>query len=201
MKIGRIEISAGAMMAVALLYYLDDSGVTLWVLMAGAVHEIGHCLAIWRLGGKVSRLRFSCAGVELCLSAAHPLSAGGMILAALAGPAVNLGIAWLSAVLAKRGAGEELYFFAGLNLGLASFNLLPAKWLDGGRVMGNLMVQIGKEELGERLVELCSDAVAALLLGAGTVLLWQSQGRNFTLLIAGIWMANRARWERRTGML
>ena len=50
MKIGRIEISAGAMMAVALLYYLDDSGVTLWVLMAGAVHEIGHCLAIWRLG-------------------------------------------------------------------------------------------------------------------------------------------------------
>ena len=57
MKIGRIEISAGAMMAVALLYYLDDSGVTLLVLLAGAVHETG-----WK---SVSAAVFVCRGGAL----------------------------------------------------------------------------------------------------------------------------------------
>lgn len=201
MRLGRLEISGGAMAALALLYYLDDSGVTVWVLVACVFHELGHWWAIRALGGQVARLRVTCAGAELRLSSARPLPAERLIPAALAGPGANLAVACGSACLARRGLGEALYFFAGLNLGLALFNLLPAAWLDGGRVLTGVFSRLDREELGERVTELCSDAVAALLLAAGLVLLWQSEGRNFTLLIAGLWMTAAARRERRDAIL
>lgn len=195
MRIGRLEISGGALAVLALLYYLDDNGITLWVLLACLIHETGHWWVIRALGGKVVRLRLSCAGAELRLSAAHPLSAWRMIGAALAGPAANLAAAWFSMRLSRRGAG--LYFFAGINLGLACFNMLPAGRLDGGRALKALLDQLGWEELGRKTVELCSRTVEGALLAMGGLLLWQSGGRNFTLLIAGLWMAAAARREGR----
>lgn len=194
MKLGRLEVSGGAMMVLALLYYLDDSGVVFWVLLACALHEWGHWLAVRILGGQIVRLQITCAGAELRLSSAHPLSSWGMMLAALAGPGVNLIVALVSVQLARRDAG--LYFFAGLNLGLACFNLLPAEHLDGGKALEALFTQLNQEEMGQRLTALCSEITAGLLLAMGLVLLWQSEGRNFTLLIAGLWMAAVARRRR-----
>jgi len=198
-RLGRAEISGGALFALALLYYLDDSGVTPWVLLACLCHELGHWGALRALGGSVKRIRLTCVGAELQLSAARPLPPGRMVLAALAGPGVNLLLAFFSALLARRGSGGRLYLFAGLNLGLAAFNLLPAAWLDGGRALEELLALAGREDLGRKAVQLGGDLVAALLLAAGVVLLWQSGGRNFTLLIAGIWLTAMARQERSSG--
>ena len=199
MRLGRLEISGGALAVLALLYYLDSDGIVLRVLLACLVHEGGHWWAIRALGGKVVRLRISCAGAELRLSAAHPLSNWGMLGAALAGPVVNLAVAWLSIRLSRRGVG--LYFFAGINLGLALFNLLPAEPLDGGRALSALLDQLVGEELGRTAERLCSRTVAGLLLAAGALLLWQSGGRNFTLLIAGLWLAAAAGREKRNAVL
>lgn len=193
MNLGRLEISGGALLAVALLYYLDNSGIFLWALLACALHEIGHWWAIRALGGQVRKMRLSCAGAELRLSSARPLSHGRMVLAALAGPAVNLALALGSVALARRGMGERLYLFAGLNLGLALFNLLPVGWLDGGRVVENFLALLGREEAGRYLIHVCSIVTAVLLMAAGMLLLWESGGRNFTLLIAGLWMTQAAR--------
>lgn len=201
MTLGRVEISGGALGLLALLYYLDDGGVTLWVLLACLLHELGHWWAVRALGGRVVRLRLSCAGAEMRLSSAHPLPARRMLLAALAGPGANLAAAWLGALLARRGVGEGLYFFAGLNLGLACFNLLPAAWLDGGKALEALFAWLGREELGRRLGDLGSDVTAGLLLSAGAMLLWHSGGRNFTLLAAGLWVTAAARRERRAEVL
>lgn len=189
MSVGRWEISGGALLALALLYYLDDSGVTLWVLLAALLHELGHCLAVSLLGGRVARLRLSLMGAELRLSGARPLSHRSMVLATLAGPAVNLLLALGSTGLARRGAGERLYFFAGLNWGLCCFNLLPVGWLDGGRVLTHFLAWLGQEELGWALTDICTKAITLLLLLGGGALLWQTEGRNFTLLLAGAWMA------------
>lgn len=196
MTLKRVEVSAGAVLVCAALYYLDDSGAALWVLLACACHELGHCAAIRALGGRVRTLRLTCAGAELKLSGARPLSPGRMLLAALAGPLMNLALALGSAALARRGAGERLYFSAGLNLGLAAFNLLPAPWLDGGRAVECIFSAAGRAELGRRITRICSAAVAGALLLSGAALLWQSGGRNFTLLLAGLWMLWWARRER-----
>lgn len=195
MRLGRLEISGGAMALLALLYYLDDNGTILWVLLGCILHEAGHWWVIRALGGRVVRLRLSWAGAELRLSSAHPLTAWGMLWAALGGPGINLGVAWLSALLARR-MGGRLYFFAGINLGLALFNLLPVDWLDGGRALESLLTQLGKEELGRRMVRLCAWGTAGLFLAAGLVLLWQSGGRNFTLLVAGLWILAKVRQEK-----
>lgn len=199
MRAGRLEISGGALAVLALLYYLDDNGITLWVLLACLLHEAGHWWAIRALGGKVVWLRLSCAGAELRLSAAHPLSEWGMVGAALAGPGANLAAAWLSMRMSRRGAG--LYFFAGINLGLACFNLLPAGRLDGGRALKALLDRLGWGDSGGKAVALCTYVVTGALLAAGALLLWQSGGRNFTLLIAGLWMAAAAQREERETIL
>ncbi len=192
MSLGRFEISGGALLVLALLYYLDSSGIFPWVLLACAFHELGHWWAVAAMGGQVRRLSLSCAGAELRLSTVRPLPPAKMVLAALAGPGVNLLLALGSTALAGRGAGERLYFFAGLNWGLAIFNLLPAAWLDGGRALENILAFIGERELGLQITELCSVVVAALLMCAGGILLWESGGRNFTLLVAGLWMTQAA---------
>ena len=197
MTLGRVEISGGALLAVALLLYLDQSGVWGWALLACAFHELGHWWAIHALGGRVTCLRITCVGAELRSSIARPLSPARMILAALAGPGMNLALAMAGIALARRGMGERLYLFAGLNLGLAVFNLLPASWLDGGRVLESLLAWRGREELGRCVTELCAFLVAALLLAGGMLHLWQSGGRNFTILAAGLWMTG-AVW-RETG--
>lgn len=199
MRLGRLEISGGALAVLALLYYLDNDGVTLWVLLACLIHEGGHWAAIRALGGKVVRLRLSCGGAELRLSSAHPLSPWRMAAAALAGPGINLAAAFFSIRLSRRGAG--LYYFAGINLGLAIFNLLPAGPLDGGRALKALLDQLTGEKLGEGIEKLCSCAVAGALLAAGALLLWQSGGRNFTLLIAGLWIAALSGREKRKTFL
>ena len=48
----RVEISGGALLMLAALYYLDGQGVLPLALLACALHEAGHWLAIRALGGR-----------------------------------------------------------------------------------------------------------------------------------------------------
>ena len=58
----RVEISAGALLLGAALYYLDEQGVLLMAFCACALHELGHWLVIRALGGRVTALRITCVG-------------------------------------------------------------------------------------------------------------------------------------------
>lgn len=195
MSFGPVELTGGAVLLWALLYYFDDAGLVPWMLASCLLHELGHIGAIYALGGRVRRVRVSCAGAALALDRGRPLSAGQMVAVALAGPGANLALAWGTANLAHFGWGPGLYLPAGLNLGLALFNLLPVCWLDGGAILENLFLLLGAEAWGGRAVELLSEAVLALLLGGGLVLLWASGGRSFTLLLVGLWLAWGVRRE------
>lgn len=188
MRLGRIEISGSALVVAAALFYFDRDGIMPWLMLACLLHECGHWWTIRALGGKVQSGRLSCIGAELKLSPAYPLTPGKATLAALAGPVVNLLLAVGSGFLARRGLGVRLYLFAGLNLGLAGFNLLPAGQLDGGRALAGFLRWIGREALAEKVAWGGSLVVTALLFLAGALLLGQSEGRNFTILLAGFWM-------------
>lgn len=137
----RVEISAGALLLGAALYYLDEQGVLLMAFCACALHELGHWLVIRALGGRVTALRITCVGAEMRLSARCPLGYWQQIAAALAGPAVNLLAARMAAGLGTEGA----YCFAGLNLALAAFN--PAARCPTGR-RAHPLVYPGAADLG-----------------------------------------------------
>ena len=179
----RVEVSGGALLLLAALYYLDGQGVVLPALLACALHEGGHWLAIRALGGRVSALRLTCVGAEMRLSARYPLGYAGQCIAALAGPCANLAAAWAAA----RTGTEWGYCFAGLNLALGAFNLLPAAQLDGGRVLWCALALLAGRARADRFVPALSAALAAGLVCGALALVWQGRG-NLSLLLTALWL-------------
>lgn len=174
----RIHCSRGFWLLLAALIYLDGCGIVLWSLLACAVHELGHWLVIRLAGGRVSALRLTAAGAEMTLDSAHPLSYGGEVAAALAGPAADL----LSAGLCARCGW---YLPAGLCLCFGALNLIPALPLDGGRALSFALAGLevrGAERVQRAVSAVCSGA----LLGLGWAA-WRSAG-NLSLLCTALWL-------------
>lgn len=188
LRLWKMEITGGFLLMAATLYYLDNGGFLLWAALACAFHELGHYIAIYGLGGKVSRLRLSVAGAEMALSSARPLGPMAQFLAAVAGPVTNLALAVLSAQLAQR-QGESWFVFAGLNLSLAAFNLLPVAQLDGGRAAYWLITYLWSSHAAERVVRVLSAVTAVALIMAGVAIFWVT-GANFTLLVTALWLSS-----------
>ena len=176
---GRVEVSAGFLVLAAWLNYLDSEGVFLWVLVSCLCHECGHLLALRLLGVPVGKIRVTAVGAEICI--AGGVSYGGELLAALAGPGVNL----MLAVCASRVSGGHL--FAGINLVLGAFNLIPIGRLDGGRALDCMLSLTVGPAVGRRIVLVSSWICTAVLAALGGYLLrW---GGNGSLLLIALWMA------------
>jgi len=161
----------------AWLNYCDTQGVLPAALCAASLHELGHLAAIRAAGGRVKRLRLSAVGAELRLDGT--LGYGAELLCALAGPAVNLLLAF---VAARIGAT----MFAGMSLVLGLFNLLPIGTLDGGRILRCLTgLLFGPMYTG--LLGYVDGVVIAGLLICGSVVL--GMGGSITLVLVAAWLA------------
>ena len=176
MRLGRVEVTGGFLLLLAWLNYLDRSFLVPMALAACGAHELGHIAAIRLLGGTIKEIRLTAIGAELVL--AGPLAYWQEGLSALAGPGINL-------LLALAGCHFTLTF-AGLNLALALFNLLPVGRLDGGRaVYCTLALLAGPgaaDRAGRWLDCLCTAGVAV----AGLLLMLRCG--NITLLLAAFWL-------------
>ena len=154
-----IDLRPGFCVFVIVLAALDRGGSMLPVLGAMALHELAHILAMLALGGRIRgmTLRF----VDLRIAAVG-LSYRQELLAALAGPAMNL----LCAVALSRQQPE----FAAYSLILGGYNLLPVWPLDGGRAVQCALL----EHLPPTQAERCADTIGAAVCGV--------------LLLAGVWL-------------
>lgn len=93
-RLGRVEITGGFLLLAAWLNYLDRSFLVPEAMLACALHELGHYLAIRLLGGDVKIIRLTAIGAEMVLD--RPLGYWQEGLSALAGPGVNLLLALLA---------------------------------------------------------------------------------------------------------
>ena len=109
------------------------------------------------------------------------LSYGGEILAAAAGPAVNLALALLLGLGGR--VWEGLYLFSGAQLALGLFNLLPVQPLDGGRILWHLTAWITEPYTADRVSGVAGFGMAALLTLLAAAALWMG-GSPFLLLAA-----------------
>ena len=173
----RVQITGGFRLIMAWLNYCDTDGVLPLTLCAAAVHEFGHLAVIRLAGGRVHLLRLTAAGAELRLDGT--LSYGRELLCALAGPAVNLVLGFY---LARVGWP----IFAGLNLVLGLFNLLPLRALDGGRALGCLAALLPWSEQAESLLCWLDILLTAVSVLCGLLVLLA--GGNATLLLVGMWL-------------
>lgn len=98
-----------------------------------ALHECGHLLALRLLCGRICSFRPAPFG--LCIEYDQStLSLRGEAVVLIAGGAVNLLVVLLSVALYKL-FGIDTLDFAIVNAALLMLNMLPAKPLDGGRLL------------------------------------------------------------------
>ncbi len=176
----RLEAAVPAM----LLLLLGSREQIAALLPAILCHELGHALALWLLGLRIRRFRAELRG--FCMEYYGPCSAFGHAAAAAAGPAAGLLWAFAASALGGRLGFDWLLLSSGISLLLSAFNLLPALPLDGGRIALAFSCALFGERRGERLTELSSLTVGALLLCCGIWLMLD--GRGIAVLTAAIWL-------------
>lgn len=180
MRFGRIEITGGCFLLLAWMNYFDRQAIVPLAMLACALHELGHYWAIRLLGGDVKLIRLTAVGAEMAL--ARTLGYWQEGVAALAGPGVNLLLAWLFC----RWEGGLL--FSGLNLMLGCFNLLPVGQLDGGRALYCTLALLFGSDAAQRVGAWASVSFSLPLLAAGLLLAWRNG--NLTLLLAALWLVS-----------
>lgn len=177
----KLEVSGSFLLLLSFLYYMDMDGILLPAILSCTLHELGHYLAVRLCGGRVTALRLTCVGAEMHLACCGRRDRVAQCFMALSGPAVNLCLAVLAA---RIGRGEGAWIFAGVNLCLGLFNLLPVRVLDGGRVLRALLESSYRRE---QLAEAVSAGVSLGLAGAGFWLMLRTG--NPTLFLTGTWLA------------
>jgi len=178
MWFGRVEVTGGFLLLLAWLNYLDRSFLIPMAVLACAAHELGHFFIIRAMGGTIRQIRFTVVGAEMVLS--RPLGYWQEGLAALAGPGVNLALALLCCGF------ERGLTFAGLNLALAFFNLLPVGRLDGGRALYCTLALLAGPDLAAWV---CGGLDGLCTAGSLVAGLWLALFcGNITLLLVALWL-------------
>lgn len=150
------------------------------LLSAAALHELGHIAALRAFGGRISRFSVSPFGAEMTISDTKRLSYGAEMVVTLAGPAVNL---ILAVVLGMSGSRwDSAYVFAGAQLVLGLFNLIPARPLDGGRLLWLVTAWLTEPFTADRVASAVSIAFATVLFLCGAALFYRTGKSPFLLL-------------------
>lgn len=177
-----VRVSVGFWVILAVAALISPLEVVVSVLLAAAVHECGHLLFLRLLHVPVGGLRLSALGAEIFAPGTQRISYGGELLVTLAGPAVNLLTAVIFAEISLRTQWLGGYLFAGTNIILGAYNLLPILPLDGGRTVYLVTAFFFGPMIGDAVAAVVGTACALSLLVLGIYLSVVSGSGMFFLL-------------------
>ena len=128
----------------AIMFYLSmliSSHRALTVIFVCAtIHEIGHLLAAKLRKVRVTELNVNLMGARITLDGMY--SYRDELIIAFSGPLANILCAMLSyPIILILGVQNELVLFFYSSVSLAITNLLPIKDLDGGRILGAIILK------------------------------------------------------------
>lgn len=154
------------------------------VLLAAALHECGHLLALRAFRVPVEGLKLSALGAVLYARGARRLSYGRELIVTLAGCGMNLLCGLVTAACALRASWVEGFVLAGAHILLAAFNLLPIPPLDGSRALYLVAALLLGPAVGDAAAAVTGLACALALVGAGIYIAAETGGGALFLLAA-----------------
>lgn len=185
-----VRISPTILLILAVFIFMASSECLAAVLAAVVCHEAGHYLLLLLWGGRVRRVEISAFGVKMEMQDSDRLSYSREIAAVAAGPGMNLIVAVF--LLRLAGGGETSCLFAGAQLVLGGFNLLPLAILDGGRLLWLVVSYFFDPNLADRVAGGANMGCMLLLMGIG-IWVQATTGMPFLLIAAfgGLWLTFR----------
>lgn len=169
----KVRLHPSAILWLSVLGYLRPK-IVLPFLLSAVLHELGHALALFRMGQPPREICFRLEGARMTTP---PLSYRQELLCAMAGPAVSLFL------------GLTLPFFpmlGGYSLCLGLFNLLPLGSLDGGRMLRCILLLHLPEHRALRIFRRINIFTGLFLLLPGLLLYVVFHMGIWPLLISGL---------------
>lgn len=132
-------------------------------------HELGHLIALIAVGGRLSSVTLSAAGIRMETEKKPAEARWKSLFVLLSGPAVNLAVFAVLAFFYGGGAA------ACLNLAAAVYNLLPYRQLDGGAAIalfteGSVFQQTADAVLLAIQIVISAVMLIAVMIGGAKVL-------------------------------
>lgn len=175
MGLSVFSVTPAGLLFVCVLCLAAEDTLFSALLLAAAVHELGHLAVMAAAGYRPERITLEWMGVSITCGLMPP---GRELVTALAGPSASFLLATVAEGLARAGAGLFWYSAAGLSTVLGLFNLLPVWPLDGERALrAGLLLRAEPE----RAFALCRILSGALSVG-------------LTALAAGLWARTGIWW-------
>lgn len=177
-----VHASWSFFLLVLLAAVISPAEIVVSVLLAAALHECGHLLALRAFRVPVEGLRLSALGAVLYARGARRLSYGRELIVTLAGCGMNIFCGMLTALLALRLSWVEGFVLAGAHILLAAFNLLPIPPLDGARALYLITAFFFGPLAGETAAAAAGLACALALVGAGVYIMAETGGGALFLI-------------------
>ena len=178
----RVKISFLLIALLALFAFCDKSGLMLVAISSALIHELGHIVMAELLGFGVKELYFAPFGIRMILKTPLSVAKSTKKIAVLsAGCFVNLVLFIVFWFLGHKTA-------AYIQLITATFNILPAGTLDGGRILHEILTMHLEADRAQTITDIISLLSAVLLFLLGSFVLLKS-GYNFSLILTSIYLA------------
>jgi len=117
---------------VSLMLLLSNNEYVIMCVLACLWHEAGHLIAMLLTNVRINRICLYGGGIRISPDKMFYFTTTGVQLKVLlAGSTMNL-IAFL---LLRNSQSEILYSFAMINAAIGAFNMLPLQFLDGGKIL------------------------------------------------------------------
>jgi Zn-dependent protease len=166
--------------------------VAVGLIVSVTLHEIGHALVARASGAHVEHIALTLMGGHTSYRTEHERPVFSVLIS-LAGPAVNLALGALTAVVATHApVGSVTAHLCGLlstlNYALGIFNLLPGLPMDGGRALEGILGGILRDRERGTIAAAWVGRALAVLVIAGALWLVVRRPTSFGL-VALIWAA------------
>lgn len=179
-----VSFPAVAFLTLALL--TDSNGTFLICLVSSFLHEVGHILALRLKGADINSVSFNLGDVAIN-SDCSKLSVNDEIIVSLSGVAVNLLLSAVGFMFWHIFGYKFCFDIVISNLLISAFNLIPIRFLDGGRAIELILQKFISHKASDIILNILTVIFIIPVAVAGFVFVFNSS-YNFSLFFVALYL-------------